>query len=421
MSLKATKIAVLKIAEHYRVEKSLWGLVIYVLHYVARRGPQAARRRLEARRSIAKLARHKIVAEGTINIGIMTTGAIGDQIIAARFLRDLVAYCDDKLSFDIYAPKVSSSEWVFCNVPNVSGIFQDAAFSRTPRKYDMVWEVTSNLKVLSVASQFRSSGATALFNIQENIERFFNENSNLSDNRIAQEFVYIHNRTRPTSLHFMAGIDYGGDRFDLPWDVNIVGRLGLVPQSFVTIHNGFDTTEVIQRGGSTKTYPYFGDVIKILRRTIPEIKFVQLGAATSVPIEGVDLNLISKTNLTEAAGLIKDAAIHIDNESGLVHMASCFGTRACVVYGPTNPDFFHYPGNGQVRPMNCGGCWWITKDWLSRCPRGMEEPICMHSQPPRNVAETALGLLRGGLPNSDRSIGVGLPEHGQSVADQERR
>jgi ADP-heptose:LPS heptosyltransferase len=172
--------------------------------------------------------------------------------------------------------------------------------------------------------------------------------------------------------------------------------LGLAPQAYITIHNGFDTTEVIHRGSSTKTYPHFGEVIKILRRSIPEFKFVQLGAATSVPIEGVDLNLISKTNLAEAAGLIRGAAIHIDNESGLVHIASCFGTLACVVYGPTNPDFFHYPGNGQVRPMICGGCWWITKDWLSRCPRG-EEPICMHGQPPKNVAEMALSLI--GRPN----------------------
>jgi ADP-heptose:LPS heptosyltransferase len=395
MPLKATKIAVSKITEHYRAEKSLLGLVIYVLRYVARRGPQAARRRLETRRSIAKLARLQSAGKGTISIALMTTGAIGDQIMAARFLRDLVAYCDDKLSLDIYAPKISSSEWVFCNVPNVNGIFQDSAFSRTPRKYDMAWELTSNLRVLSVASQFRESGATALLNIQENITRFFNENSILSDNHIAQEFVYIHNRTRPTSLHFIAGVDYGGDRFDLPSDTSIVGRLGLTPQSFITIHNGFDTTEVIQRGSSTKTYPFFGDVIKILRRTIPEIKFVQLGAATSVPIEGVDFNLISKTNLAEAAGLIRDAAIHIDNESGLVHIASCYGTLACVVYGPTNPDFFHYPGNEQVRPRECGGCWWITNDWLSRCPRGTEEPICMHGQPPENVAEAALSLLRG--------------------------
>jgi ADP-heptose:LPS heptosyltransferase len=389
------KIAVSKIAEHYRVEKSLWGLVIYVLRYVARRGPQAARRRLETRRSIAKQARKQIAAEGTISIGIMTTGAIGDQIIAARFLRDLGAYCDNKVSFDIYAPKISSSEWVYRNVPNVTGIFQDSAFSRTPRKYSMVWELTSNLRVLSVESQFQASGATLLLNIRENIQRFFDENLNLSDNRIAQEFVYIHNVTRPISLHFIAGIEYGGDRFDLPSDANVVGRLGLIPQSFITIHNGFDTTEVIHRGASTKTYPYFGDVVRILRRAIPRFKFVQLGAATSVPIEGVDFNLISKTNLAEAAGLIRDAAIHIDNESGLVHIASCFGTLACVVYGPTNPDFFHYPGNGQVRPKDCGGCWWITKDWLSRCPRGREEPICMHSQPAGNVAETALGLLRG--------------------------
>jgi len=71
------------------------------------------------------------------------------------------------------------------------------------------------------------------------------------------------------------------------------------------------------------------------------------------------------------------------------------GTPCCAVYGPSSADYFAYKGHAVVRPIECGGCWWITKGWLSQCPRGQREPVCMYTQPPRRVARAVLQLLAG--------------------------
>jgi hypothetical protein len=109
---------------------------------------------------------------------------------------------------------------------------------------------------------------------------------------------------------------------------------------------------------------------------------VQIGvAATSTPIDGVDLNLIATTNLLESAGLIAHAVLHVDNESGLVHLARCLGVQSCVLFGPTPMSYFAYPENVNMVPPECGGCWWVNQTWMDQCPRGMKEPACMRHDP----------------------------------------
>jgi ADP-heptose:LPS heptosyltransferase len=176
-------------------------------------------------------------------------------------------------------------------------------------------------------------------------------------------------------------------------DEDVVAKFSLSARRFVTVHNGFDLSTVTETKFATKVYPRFGDVIKEFRKKQPGIVFVQIGASTSVVIEEADINLVGKTNLRQAAALVKAAACHVDNESGLVTIASCYGTPSCVVYGPSSADYFTYDGNATIRPLHCGGCWWVAKDWMSRCPRGMNQPICMYSQPPGNVAEAVVQLL----------------------------
>jgi ADP-heptose:LPS heptosyltransferase len=121
---------------------------------------------------------------------------------------------------------------------------------------------------------------------------------------------------------------------------------------------------------------------------------VQLGTTTSEAIAGVDLNLIGRTSLAEAAALLRATALHLDNEGGLVHLAACYGRRSLVVFGPTPSDYFGYPGNINLDPLRCGGCWWIEESWMDRCPRSMTPPECMFAQPPERLVELALGALR---------------------------
>jgi hypothetical protein len=214
------------------------------------------------------------------------------------------------------------------------------------------------------------------------------------DGFLAQKLVF-QNVTRATSLHSIAGVTYGGDEFLLNVDKRYLVKFNLEGKRYVTVHNGFEAKCATPGGQATKCYPHFGEVISLLRQQMPDLLFVQIGTKTSVPLRQADVDLVGKTSLPEASAIIQGAAAHLDNESGLVHIASCLSIPCCVVFGPTPSDYFAYANHVSVRPKACGGCWWITEDWMERCPRGFAQPICTYSQSPSEVAQAMSQLLGG--------------------------
>ena len=155
------------------------------------------------------------------------------------------------------------------------------------------------------------------------------------------------------------------------------------------MHNGFDgeflVTSTHKATRSTKVYPHFDQVIALIRGAFPDLTVVQIGTKTSQCIPGVDCNLVERTTIEEAVELLRHSVLHLDNESGLVHIAASIGTKSCVVFGPTSADYYSYDTNINIRPKVCGGCWWVTEDWMVNCPKGYEDATCMFETPPEMV------------------------------------
>src|SRR6185369_8493444 len=101
------------------------------------------------------------------------------------------------------------------------------------------------------------------------------------------------------------------------------------------------------------------------------------------------------TSLHEAAWVLKNSLLHVDGDSGLVHMARALHTKSIVMFGPTNSEFFHYEANEKLVSKNCTNCWWSTQDWMRSCPRGLKEPECMTSIAPHEVLTRVARHLRG--------------------------
>jgi ADP-heptose:LPS heptosyltransferase len=191
----------------------------------------------------------------------------------------------------------------------------------------------------------------------------------------------------------MSGLSYSADTVEIEAKDTARLRHGLDRRPYVTVHNGYDPNMVVSHARATKCYPHFDQAIAILRASHPDVTFVQIGIHTSQPMEAADLSLIGKTTLPEAAGLIRGALFHIDNEGGLVHLAAAMGRQSCVVFGPTSSRYFGYPSNINVDPNFCGGCWWINETWMNHCPRGFATARCMTEQPASIVARAAEALF----------------------------
>jgi ADP-heptose:LPS heptosyltransferase/SAM-dependent methyltransferase len=175
----------------------------------------------------------------------------------------------------------------------------------------------------------------------------------------------------------------------------LFGHIGDAP--YVTVHDGFDNTTPVAAGLATKCWPleHWADLVRRLKSQMPGVRIVQLGAAKSRAIAGVDVDLVDRTSLQQAAWIVKNALLHIDTDSGLVHVARAVHTPAVALFGPTDVAYYGYRQHSNVKAAVCGNCWWSTPDWLGRCPRGLAQPECMRSIPSAEVARRACDLLAG--------------------------
>ena len=164
---------------------------------------------------------------------------------------------------------------------------------------------------------------------------------------------------------------------------------------YVTIHDGFDNKVRLAPGVATKCWPleHWAALVRKFKESKPELRIVQLGAQNSRSIPGVDLDLVRRTSLPQAAWILKHAQAHIDGDSGLVHLARALHTPSVVLFGPTDDQFFGYEQNVNLTGSGCGNCWWSTPTWLSRCPRGLAEPECMTAISPERVSSAACQLI----------------------------
>jgi hypothetical protein len=382
-------------------ERGVAHAIGFAARSVARKAVLVARAGLSAiglRRVRAEVRRGRAGAPGQPCLALCLTGGVGDAIVIARFMRDLVAAVPGT-GFDVFMARPDTAPFAFRDVPGFRHAYHDALFEPLRCEYDLA--LRANQTVVAYEDGIRwhvLRDAPALVAVLHRLRRSradvedFIARHPYRDNYLARSAVFA-GASRRNFLHAMAGIPYGGDRLAIEADAAAPDRFGLRGASYVTVHNGFDPDFIIAGPRATKCYPHFGRVVALIRALNPDLVFVQLGTSTSEPIAECDIGLIGRTTLPEAAGLIGGAVAHIDNEGGLVHVAACLGVPAVVLFGPTPSDYFGYPGNINIDPAICGDCWWLTRSWMSHCAKGYAVPRCLFEQKPETVVARAMHLF----------------------------
>jgi len=325
---------------------------------------------------------------------------MGDHLIAARYVRDLLATVGD-FRFDIYTSRLEIAEWAFARFPQVNAFYNEyLEWELNLGSYSLAMWIQEFVVLHTETADWR-----ALFRQNNKLARvceFIIRSRPLidhhvtrhphSDNLLAQEAL-LRGANRCNIAHSLSGIRYGGDPLPLDRNPAALSKYNLGRGTYITVHNGSDDALWIDgtsfvEGRSTKAYPHFDGVVSLLHQHFPGIRIVQLGTTTSRPISGVDADLLNKTTIQESAAIIADSRLHIDGESGLVHLAACAGVKSCVLFGPTSFEFFSYEGNINIPPPYCGNCWWLTRDWMKVCARGHAIPKCLSDTPPEKVVES---------------------------------
>jgi hypothetical protein len=204
--------------------------------------------------------------------------------------------------------------------------------------------------------------------------------------------------SRAVYLNNTSGIASPADTLKLNIDIysaeTITAKFNLRGVKFITVHDGWDENTKTKTGSSTKSYPpqKWQELVNMLKHEFPDYTVVQLGGlGNGSDITGIDLNLRGKTTLKEAACLLAASSLHIDTDSGLVHIVVSLGTPCAVIFGPTNAEYCSYnevPNYIAVPPILCGNCWWSTDGWMETCPRGLNAPECMNSIEPIDIIKS---------------------------------
>ena len=319
-------------------------------------------------------------------------GGLGDHLISARFIRDFCRHTGIT-QYDIYSKRPAIAKWVFQGTGQCREVYDRSAdISPLRREYIIMLEVDNLLKICHKSTEI--SGMPQLSKVCDTILDkgkelvFFAQNHPRLDGYLAH-YARIHGKRRFDFLHHMAGISYGGHEIEelrarAQASAHAEARL---KTPYITVSNGFDEQMTGGDGRlATKVYPHFDKLITRIKGLRKDAQLVQIGVpVTSTPLAAADVCLLGQTSLDELLPILSHAALHLDNEGGLVHLAACLGTQSCVLFGPTSFSYFSYDVNINIPPATCGDCWWLTRNWMSRCPAGHDTPPCLAETQPDSV------------------------------------
>lgn len=336
-------------------------------------------------------------------LAVHMEGGVGDVILAARLVEAAyraLGHCD----IDVYYKTPEVARFVFHDTSFVRHFFP-AANSRTPMAgYDL------SVSTLHYASFTMHNPARLRQHFPEAAERLgraserFATHRGLFDKRPHLDGLWGRisasaGRNALDNLGFCSGLDVSrATELVLNPDVAALAALPALlggAERYITIHDGFDNSMTIPPGGATKCWTLEGwtDFIRAFKAAYPACRVVQLGGNKSRPIAGVDVNLIGRTSLHQAAWILKNAALHVDTDSGLVHLARAVHARAVVLFGPTEPLLYGHDTHAAVSEGDCSACWWSTADWLAHCPRGLQRPACMAAITPKRVLRETVAVM----------------------------
>lgn len=210
------------------------------------------------------------------------------------------------------------------------------------------------------------------------------------------EIAIANGGSRITNLGWFTGLDVQqNDPAPLALDTNITNqtlcKLGLSNQPYITIHDGINPHTDPSHGGRTRNWPrsYWHELVKQIKQEYPNLKIVQLGGKTSVSFDFVDISLVGKTVIADLPHILKNTRLHVDGESGMVHLANLTQTPCVVLFGPSKAAYLGYSRNTNIQAPFCGGCMNISKHWMTQCVLGYPpEKQCLASITPQQVFES---------------------------------
>ncbi len=341
--------------------------------------------------------------DNRIRVAIFATGSLGDYVSVAGVVKSFHRQ-HPLVDIDFFCAKPRYADFVFHDAEYVEHIYDCTYFDAVREIYDLVITVTHLVRYEALdkrrIARLDSALAANLDVADERFrqfERYFDMHPFL-DGAFARKMAKL-GMNRSDAFAFFGNLEIADqDLACISPDASkhsILATADVLGKKYVTVANEFDKDYLTISRTATKCWPaeHWAEFVRLFKHRYPDILIVQLGMSRERRIAGVDVDLVGKTDLHEAAWILRHSLVHIDHESGLVRLAHALQTRSIVMFGPTSAPFFSFPTNINIVARSCHDCWWVKQDWMSFCPRGFEQPICMRDISPQEVIDAAAVML----------------------------
>lgn len=342
-----------------------------------------------------------------INVGFLLVGGLGDIVVLANYIYKFrKKYDDENIRIDVFIHNsYGSSKIIFYEGYMIDHLYEEKNYESRFRDYDLFIKISRYPDIKRRDCNKIISMMPELFEYISLCERFRTENARFYTNAGVTDgqgailsIIDGKKRISQPDIYNFFGITEKYE-YDIPImedSMTYLNDINLKPGCFITINRGVDTN---YNGDSVKLWPYgyYNMLIKLIKKKYPGIVLVQLGAShdRSETFEGIDMDLVGKTNLEQVKVLLKHALVHIDGEGGMVHLRHALGGgKSVVMFGPTSAEFFGYSENENIVGNGCDTwCEWATKEWQKSCMRGFAFAPCMVSITPERVMDSVIKIV----------------------------
>ena len=321
------------------------------------------------------------------HISIRIAGGLGDHIINAKYISSLAEYIGKDTVFYILAETE--------DIDFLKTIYKDKSYIKQiisndcETEYDLALYVVRFPKVLSYHKE-RLSMRTLKY--VEQLKKFEIEHYLLLENDfLGRCYSLLKGRKRENQADIGNILQMARQQFLLKAPENsydTLQKFGLQKNCFITLQTG-SGRHFRKISSDVRQWPaeYYAQLAIMLKRKYPRYKIVQLGDGEQQKIANIDIDLRGKTDYSELLILLKEAKLHIAQESGMIFLRHFLqGGVSVVLFGPTDINFFGYTENLNLSASLCDQpCEWIVKNWMEKCVKTGNEAECMRLLVPEKV------------------------------------
>lgn len=322
-----------------------------------------------------------IFKDSVLHIAIGVYGGMGDMFFAVRYVDALSRYLKQKLIVCTENKTLAYAQTIFGNLTSVESVVcgNDAQCDikiQVVRFPQIVFCDFDRLQ--TVGGDKIKSYVQSLIDLQSYIPHV------LTNDYLGRCYTQVKGLRREDQ----ADIDGILKLTDL--SLNIPAADLQIEKPFITVQTGsgmhFKGIEHETRQWAVEKYE---QLVELLKQEYPRFKIVQIGADYHPRIQGTDLDLRGKTSIPEMFGLLKNAALHIQQEGGLaIARHYLCGKPSVVLFGPTDEKFVGFPENLNLRAAGFDCCCeWLTKDWHKKCLKTGSYAACMQTLSAQTVFE----------------------------------